>query len=55
MPRSGGGAVYVAPELVLSPASDLVVSFGAAFPLVQAMRAYRATSPVLLASVGFDF
>lgn len=55
LPRSGGGSVHVAPEIVLAPARDLVVSFGAAFPLVQAMRAYRATSPVLLASVGWDF
>jgi hypothetical protein len=55
VPRSGGGAVHVAPEIVLSPAEDLVISFGAAFPLVQGMRAYRSTSPVLLASVGLDF
>jgi hypothetical protein len=55
VPRSGGGSVHVAPEIVLSPAEDLVVSFGAAFPLVQGMRAYRSTSPVLLASVGLDF
>jgi hypothetical protein len=55
VPRSGGAAVYVAPEIVLAPVSDLVLSFGAAFPIVQAMRAYRATSPVLLASVGLDF
>jgi hypothetical protein len=55
VPRSGGAAVHVAPEIVLSPTTDLVLSFGAAFPVVQAMRAYRSTSPVLLASVGWDF
>lgn len=53
--RSGGASVFVAPELVASPTQDLVVSVGAAFPVVQAMRGYRATAPVLLASVGVDF
>jgi len=53
--RSGGASVHVAPEIVLSPATDVVVSFGAAFPVVQEMRGYRATTPVLLASAGVDF
>ncbi len=55
LPRSGGASVHLAPELVLAPARDLVVTIGAAFPVVQAMRAYRSTSPVLLASAGVDF
>jgi len=55
VPQSGGGSVHVSPQIVLAPVSDLVISFGAAFPVVQAMRAYRSTSPVLLASAGFDF
>jgi len=53
--RSGGAALYVAPEIVVSPVTDVVLSVGASFPAVQAMRGYRATSPVLLASVGVDF
>jgi hypothetical protein len=55
LPRSGGAAVHVAPELVISPVPDLVFTVGAAFPLIQEMRAYRSTSPVLLASAGVDF
>jgi hypothetical protein len=53
--RSGGAAVGVAPEIVLMPVQDLVLSAGASFPVVQEMRGYRATSPVLLASIGVDF
>jgi len=53
--RSGGASVFVAPELVASPTQDVVVSVGAAFPMIQEMRGYRATAPVLLASVGVDF
>jgi hypothetical protein len=53
--RLGGASVHVAPEIVLSPTGDVVVSAGASFPLVQEMRGYRATAPVLLASVGVDF
>ncbi len=52
---SGGAAVHVAPEIVLSPTSDVVLALGASFPVVQEMRGYRATTPVLLASVGVDF
>jgi hypothetical protein len=53
--RSGGASVHVAPEIVMSPTDDMVVSVGASFPLAQEMRGYRATAPVLLASVGLDF
>ena len=52
---SGGSSVYLAPELVISPTSDLVLAVGAAFPLIQEMRGYRATAPVLMASAGVDF
>jgi len=52
---SGGASVHVAPELVVSPTEDVVVALGASFPVVQEMRGYRATTPVLLASVGMDF
>jgi hypothetical protein len=47
--------VGVAPEIVIMPAQDVVVSAGASFPVVQEMRGYRATAPVVLASVGVDF
>jgi len=53
--ESGGASVYVAPEIALSPTQDVVISAGAAFPAIQAMRGYHATSPVLLASIGVDF
>ena len=53
--RSGGASVYAAPEVVLMPAQDLVLSAGASFPVVQGMRGYHATAPILLASVGVDF
>lgn len=53
--ESGGAAIHVAPEIVVAPVTDVVIGVGAAFPLVQEMRGYRSTSPVLLASVGVDF
>lgn len=53
--RSGGFAAFVAPELVVSPTTDLVISFGASFPLVQALRGYRTTTPVAMLGVGLDF
>lgn len=52
---SGGASLHVAPEMVISPVTDVVIGVGASFPIVQAMRGYRTTSPVLLASVGVDF
>lgn len=53
--RSGGASLFVAPELVAMPTQDVVVAVGASFPAVQEMRGYRATMPVLLASLGVDF
>ncbi len=53
--RSGGGALYVAPELVFSPTEEIVVSAGASFPLLQGTRGHLATSPVALLGVGYDF
>jgi len=53
--RSGGGALYVAPELVFSPTMDLVVSAGASFPMLQGTRGHLATSPIALLGVGYDF
>lgn len=52
---SGGASLHIAPEIVISPVTDLVIGVGASFPAVQAMRGYRATTPVLLASIGIDF
>lgn len=45
----------VAPEILVSPTQDVVLGIGAAFPMIQEMRGYRATAAVLLASVGVDF
>lgn len=52
--ESGGAQAYVAPELVLAPVGDVVITVGAAVPAFQAMRAYRTTMPVALLSVGTD-
>ena len=54
-PTSGGAAIYVVPEVVLSPTTDLVISLGASFPAAQAWRGYRALGPVALATVSYDF
>jgi hypothetical protein len=53
--RSGGASVFIAPELVASPVNDLVVSVGAAFPLVQETRGHRVTAPIALVGIGYDF
>lgn len=53
--RSGGASVFLAPELVASPMNDLVVSVGAAFPVVQETRGHRATAPIALVGIGYDF
>ncbi|MBX3220126.1 MAG: hypothetical protein KF795_06365 [Labilithrix sp.] len=54
-PRSGGASVFLAPELVASPLADLVVSVGAAFPVVQETRGHRVTAPIALVGIGLDF
>jgi hypothetical protein len=53
--HSGGASVFVAPELVASPIGDLVVSAGAAFPLIQETRGHRVTAPIALVGIGWDF
>jgi hypothetical protein len=53
--NSGGASVYLAPEFVVRSTSDVVLSLGASFPLVQEMRGYHATAPVVMASLGIDF
>lgn len=52
---SGGAAVFVAPEVIFNPYSDVVLGVGASFPVVQEMRAYKTTAPVMMASAGVDF
>lgn len=52
---SGGGAAHASAEIVLAPGKDFVLSAGVAMPVVQEMRAYRATSPVAMLGVGLDF
>lgn len=51
---SGGLVLYVTPELVVSPMADVVVSVGASFPAVQALRGYRVVSPVAMLGIGVD-
>ena len=53
--RSGGAAVFVTSEVVVSPVPQLVVTAGAALPVVQETRGYRVTAPIALAGVGWDF
>lgn len=53
--RSGGVAAFVAPEIVVSPTSDLVITGGASFPVAQGMRGYRTTSMVAMIGMGVDF
>ncbi|MBX3192701.1 MAG: hypothetical protein KF819_37300 [Labilithrix sp.] len=53
--RSGGASMHLASELVFSPTTDVVIGAGASFPVVQEMRGYRGTSPIVLASLGVDF
>jgi hypothetical protein len=52
---SGGAQVQLVPEIAVSPLRDVVVSVGASFPTVQAMRSYRLAAPVALLGVGVDF
>lgn len=54
-PGSGGAVLYVVPELVFSPAKDLVLSAGASFPAAQDLKGYRVIGPVALLSVSYDF
>ncbi len=53
--QSGGGALFVAPELVASPVGDLVISAGASFPALQSTRGHRVTTPIALVGIGYDF
>lgn len=52
--RSGGSVLYVTPEIVASPIGDVVISAGASFPTVQALRGYRVASPVAMIGIGID-
>lgn len=52
---SGGGAAHASAEIVLAPVKDIVITAGVALPVVQEMRAYRATSPVAMLGIGVDF
>jgi len=54
-PQSGGAIVYVVPEIIVSPVTDLVFSAGASFPALQDLRGYRVASPVALVSASYDF
>jgi hypothetical protein len=54
-PYSGGAALFVVPELVISPAKDLVFTAGASFPAAQDLKGYRVLGPVALVSASYDF
>jgi hypothetical protein len=55
-PRAGGtGASSSATSPSATTLPALAPRDGASFPVVQEMRGYRATAPVLLASIGVDF
>ena len=46
---------YLSPGLVLSPVSDLLVSVGAYFPLVQALHGYHHEDAHRAVGVTYDF
>lgn len=54
-PNSGGAALFVVPELVLSPVKDLVFTAGASFPAAQDLKGYRVIGPVALMTASYDF
>jgi hypothetical protein len=53
--NSGGFAGYVASDIVVSPAEDVVVSVGGAFPVVQAWLGEHRETAIASAQVAYDF
>jgi hypothetical protein len=54
--RSSGGFVgYAGTEIVLAPIADVVVSIGALFPVLQAVRGDHRESSIATAAMAFDF
>jgi hypothetical protein len=52
---SGGFAGYVTSDVVMSPADDVVVSVGAAFPVVQAWLGMHRETAIASAQIAYDF
>ncbi len=54
-PSSGGFVGYTSAELVLSPAADVLVTVGAFFPVVQALRGDHREHAIGTFGVTYDF
>ena len=54
-PSSGGFVGYLSPQLVVSPATDLLVQVGAHFPVVQALRGFHREGAILAVGATYDF
>lgn len=52
---SGGFIGFVSPELLVSPATDVVVVLSARIPVVQALAGYHDEGPVFGAAIAYDF
>jgi hypothetical protein len=53
--NSGGFAGYVTSDIVVSPAEDVVVSVGAAFPVLQAWLGEHRETAIASAQIAYDF
>jgi hypothetical protein len=53
--NSGGFVGYVTSDIVVSPAEDVVVSVGAAFPVLQAWLGEHRETAIASAQVAYDF
>ncbi len=54
-PSSGGALGYVSTEIVVSPAEDLVLTAGAFFPALQALRGTHREAPIGVLGAAYDF
>jgi hypothetical protein len=54
-PNSGGFIAYVTAEALVSPVPDLVLTFGAFVPIVEAFRGQHHESAVASFDVAYDF
>jgi hypothetical protein len=54
-PNSGGFVGYVAPEVVVSPATDLLLHVGAHFPAIQALQGFHRERTIVGVGATYDF
>lgn len=54
-PSSGGFVAYLTSELVFSPLTDFVVTIGAFFPVIEALRGVHRESAIAALTVAYDF